>query len=83
MLTTNEITEIFYLCDDFSKEFDKSYKSQSQKISIAPTRRLFLDIIRDALWFNQFSAHRSTFSSQRMLTNKPKVCKKTIFYHLL
>ena len=26
MLTTNEITEIFYLCDDFSKEFDKSYK---------------------------------------------------------
>jgi hypothetical protein len=26
MLTTNEITEIFYLCDDFSKEFDKSFK---------------------------------------------------------
>ena len=26
MLTTNEITEIFCLCDDFSKEFDKSYK---------------------------------------------------------
>lgn len=26
MLTTDEITEIFYLCDDFSKEFDKSYK---------------------------------------------------------
>lgn len=26
MLTTNEITEIFCLCDDFSKEFDKSFK---------------------------------------------------------
>lgn len=26
MLTTNEITEIFYLSNDFSKEFDKSYK---------------------------------------------------------
>lgn len=26
MLTTDEITEIFYLCDDFSKEFDKSFK---------------------------------------------------------
>ena len=26
MLTTNEITEIFFLCDDFTKEFDKSYK---------------------------------------------------------
>ena len=26
MLTTNEITEFFYLCDDFSKEFDKSFK---------------------------------------------------------
>ena len=26
MLTINEITEIFYLCDDFTKEFDKSYK---------------------------------------------------------
>lgn len=26
MLTTCEITEIFYLCDDFSKEFDKSFK---------------------------------------------------------
>jgi hypothetical protein len=26
MLTIDEITEIFYLCDDFSKEFDKSYK---------------------------------------------------------
>lgn len=26
MLTTNEIIEIFYLCDDFSKEFDKSFK---------------------------------------------------------
>jgi len=29
MLTTNEITEIFYLCDDFSKEFEKSYKKHS------------------------------------------------------
>ena len=26
MLTLNEITEIFYLCDDFTKEFDKSFK---------------------------------------------------------
>jgi hypothetical protein len=26
MLTVDEITEVFYLCDDFSKEFDKSYK---------------------------------------------------------
>ena len=26
MLTVDEITEFFYLCDDFSKEFDKSYK---------------------------------------------------------
>jgi hypothetical protein len=26
MLTINEITEIFFLCDDFTKEFDKSYK---------------------------------------------------------
>ena len=26
MLTINEVTEIFYLCDDFSKEFDKSFK---------------------------------------------------------
>lgn len=26
MLTTNEIIEIFYLCDDFTKEFDKSFK---------------------------------------------------------
>jgi hypothetical protein len=26
MLTTNEITEIFYLCDVFSKEFNKSSK---------------------------------------------------------
>ena len=28
MLTANEITEIFFLCDDFTKEFDKSYKNQ-------------------------------------------------------
>jgi len=28
MLTINEITEIFFLCDDFSKEFDKSYKKR-------------------------------------------------------
>ncbi len=31
MLTINEITEIFYLCDDFSKEFDKSYKNHILK----------------------------------------------------
>ena len=26
MQTINEITEIFYLCYDFTKEFDKSHK---------------------------------------------------------
>ena len=26
MLIVDEVTEILYLCDDFSKEFDKSYK---------------------------------------------------------
>ncbi len=31
MLATCEITEIFYLCDDFSKEFDKSYKKHILK----------------------------------------------------
>jgi Transposase DDE domain len=31
MLTINEITEIFYLCDDFSKEFDKSFKKHILK----------------------------------------------------
>lgn len=28
MLTINEVTEIFYLCDDFTKEFEKSYDSR-------------------------------------------------------
>ena len=28
MLTINEVTEIFYLCDDFTKEFEKSYKNR-------------------------------------------------------
>ncbi len=27
MLTINEVTEIFYLCDDFTKEFEKSYEN--------------------------------------------------------
>lgn len=27
MLTINEVTEIFYLCDEFSKEFEKSHKN--------------------------------------------------------
>ncbi|KAA6344901.1 hypothetical protein EZS27_007497 [termite gut metagenome] len=26
MLTVNEVTEIFYLSDEFSKEFDKTFK---------------------------------------------------------
>ncbi len=26
MLTPNEVTEIFYLCDDFTKEFDMTFK---------------------------------------------------------
>jgi len=28
MLTINEVTEIFYLCDDFTKEFEKSYENR-------------------------------------------------------
>lgn len=27
VLTINEVTEIFYLCDEFSKEFEKSHKN--------------------------------------------------------
>ncbi|KAA6348693.1 hypothetical protein EZS27_003837 [termite gut metagenome] len=27
MLTVNEVTEIFYLSDEFSKEFDKTFKN--------------------------------------------------------
>lgn len=28
MLTINEVTEIFYLCDNFTKEFEKSYENR-------------------------------------------------------
>ncbi|KAA6327220.1 hypothetical protein EZS27_023778 [termite gut metagenome] len=28
MLTVNEVTEIFYLNDEFSKEFDKTFNKQ-------------------------------------------------------
>jgi len=39
MLTTDEITEIFFLCDDFTKEFDKSYKKHIlQQDNVKKTR---------------------------------------------
>jgi hypothetical protein len=31
MLTINEVTEIFYLSDEFSKEFDKTFKKHLLK----------------------------------------------------
>ncbi|KAA6335633.1 hypothetical protein EZS27_016154 [termite gut metagenome] len=39
MLTVNEVTEIFYLGDEFSKEFDKTFKKTSFESVCRQTNR--------------------------------------------
>lgn len=93
MLTINEVTEIFYLCDDFTKEFEKSYKNRvlnqdnGKKTRNKPNKLSYSEVMTILISFH-LGGHRNLkhyyifYVSKHMTSEFPKLVSYNRFVEL-